>query len=331
MLGENKNVFTGILSHSQTAEVIKSLNLQKLKLTHKTSAPKVLLSSLLGSNASVGLLIGAPLVYRAGRYAGEHLQEQVLNSWNEVQAVFARFLPPFFALAALLMLAGWLFGVIYSAFRYAGAELLQNEEFIVARSGLWKRSVRIFSMRNVQGYLIRETPLMRAGRLCRLSIVAAASEETTGELPILLPLVKRGELSLPSENFNLLPRKEQYRVFLNIFYKYCAVTVIAAFMIRFFPAYKNEIFAVLVIFFIILIFLFAGKKIQLKTGGAGEKYVSAVRGVTRLTLFSRYDAHRETRRSQSYYQRRANVCKKGIYLTGGKRIKLNCIVQCETP
>lgn len=329
MMGKNKNFFAGIFSRRQTAEIVESLDLQRLRLTHKSSVPRVLLSSFFGSNASSGLLIGAPIVYRTGRYAGERLQEQVLNRFDEAQAFFARFLPPFFALAALLMLAGWLFGVIHSALRYAGAELLQNEKFIVVRGGIWKRSVCIFSRQNIQGLLLRETPLMRAGGFRRLCAVSAAEGKTFGELPVLLPLVKREELLLRSEKLCRISEKEQYRVFLNLFYRYCALTLTAAVALYFYPAYKKEIFMMMAVLFIILVFLYGGKKLQIKTGGAGENSVCYVRGVTRLTLLSCSASHIEKRETQSYYQSRGGVCKKGIYLTAGKRVKLNCIVECK--
>lgn len=322
MMKKSKKSFTAVLSNRQTAEIISSLNPGRLKPICKISVGEALLSSLFGTNAYLGLLIGAPLVNRIGKYTGERLQAQVVERWNETLDFFARFLPPFFAFAALLMIMGWLFAVFHSALRYMQTSVFKNDKFLVTQGGIWRRTTRFFPLQNIQGFLVCETPLMRADGYCRLYAVSGTPEKTPGEFPVILPIVKRNKILTATKYFNKLPKNQQYRVFTNLFWQFCAIFAISVIALYFFPMYKNEIFIILNIFLGVYILFLWGKKLQLKSGGAADNSAAVVRGITRWSIYSSPAALKENVLIQNCYQRRAGVCRKGMKLGGAEKIKV---------
>lgn len=320
-----KNKFHGIFSHSDVEKIISSINSEKLRRKKKVTLSQVILSSLFGSNAALGLLIGAPIVNRIGKYAGEQLQNQLLSRWNDIKAIFARYLPPFFALAALLMIAGWLANVIFDLLRYARHEVLCNENYVAVRGGLWRRRVHLFPRENIQGLLLKEPPLMRVFGLASLYGVTAVPKDRIGGRAMLLPLIKRPKNF--SEKFIPPPKSEQYRVFLPSFEIFCALTVGAAGFIYFFPNYKKESAGILIIAVILWIINSWGVRLQLNSGGVGRNSAVAVRFFTRLTLVLFKNAIKEETATQTFYQRRGGVCKRKINVGGSSPVSLGCGAQ----
>lgn len=320
-----KNKFYGFFSREDVDRIISSINLGKLHRKKKVTITQVFLSSLLGSNAALGLLVGAPIVNRIGKYAGEQLQNQLLSRWNDIKAIFARYLPPIFALAALVMLAGWLANVIFDLLRYARHEILSNENYVAVRGGLWRRRIHLFPRENIQGLLLKETPFMRLFGLASLYGVTAVPKDRIGERAMLLPLIKRPKNF--SEKFCPPPKSEQYRVFLPSFIIFCVLTATVAVFIRFFPSYKKGSAGILIIMIILWIINSWGVHIQLKSGGIGKNSAVAVRFFTRFTLISFKDAVKEETSTQTVFQRRGGVCRRKINIGGSSPIKLGCAAQ----
>lgn len=320
-----KNKFNGIFSHDDVDLIISSINLGKLRRVKKVTIPQVILSALFSSNAAIGLLIGAPIVNRIGKYAGEQLQNQLLSRWNDIKAIFARYLPPIFALAALVMIAGWLASVIFDLLRYARHEILSNENYVAVRGGLWRRRVRLFSRENIQGLLLKEPPLMRLFGVASLYGITAVTKDRIGERAMLLPLIKRSKI--PAEKFTPPPKSEQYRVFLPSFEIFCALTVSAAVCIHFFPNYKKELSGILIIAVMLWIINSWGVRLQLHSGGVGKNTVVAVRFFTRFTLISFKNSIKEEISTQTVYQRRGGVCKRKISVGGSSPVSLGCGAQ----
>lgn len=152
----------------------------------------VLVMSLTGSNAAVGLLTVAPLLNRAGRLLGNAVTPDVVGL---VDRFISTGLPPTLRLAANVLVVGWAVAALRSFCRYVGFSAQREAGYLQLVSGLFTRRDVLIDCNKITTLELRQTLTMRLFSLYTAVITAAGYGRDIGTRPVLIPAAPARELA----------------------------------------------------------------------------------------------------------------------------------------
>lgn len=159
---------------------------------YRASRWPVLVMSLTGSNAAVGLLTAAPLLGRIGRLLGERVPADVVGLVDR----FVRLgLPPTLRLFANLLVIGWAVAAARNYGRYIGFRAQREAGVLHMVSGLFTRRDVLIDCDKITALELRQTLTMRVLSLYTAVITAAGYGRDIGTRPVLIPAAGSRELA----------------------------------------------------------------------------------------------------------------------------------------
>ncbi len=159
---------------------------------YRASRWPVLVMSLTGSNAAVGLLTAAPLLNRMGRLLGEQVTPDVVGLFDRFISLG---LPPTLRIVANVLVIGWGVAAVRNFLRYVGFRARRERGYLHLTSGLFTRRDVLIDNDKITALELRQTLTMRLLSLYTAVITAAGYGRDIGTRPVLIPAARPRELS----------------------------------------------------------------------------------------------------------------------------------------
>ncbi len=153
----------------------------------------VLLMSLSGSNAAVGLLTVSPVLRQVGTWLGTDITQDV-TGW--LHKPLSDALPPTLRLLANALVIGWSVSVLRNFLRYVGFRARREENHLHLVSGWFTRRDVLIDCEKITALELRQTLFMRLLSLYTAVITAAGYGRDIGTRPVLVPAAHARELSM---------------------------------------------------------------------------------------------------------------------------------------
>ena len=146
----------------------------------------IIVISLSGSNAAVGLLTIAPIL----RYSSNLLER--FTGW--LSNPLSDTLPPVLRLSANVLLIGWGVSAVRNFIRYVGFRARRDDGYLHLRSGWITRRDILIDRNKITALELRQTLTMRLFSLSTAVITAAGYGRDVGTRPVLVPAARPREL-----------------------------------------------------------------------------------------------------------------------------------------
>lgn len=182
------------LSVRDSAEVSKLLYGKKNPTAVKFSAVKVAMMAATTSSAVTGMLVGVPVINRAGNLLGIALNEMLFDEINNVSGRINTYFPPIVNTVTLIFLLSYAVAFFYAFFKYINFSLFLEKDKLEVRSGFFVRSRTSFKKTSVNDVKIEQTPLMRFFRRYALKVSVGGYGEAKRESAVIVPSGRRGEI-----------------------------------------------------------------------------------------------------------------------------------------
>lgn len=183
------------LSVCDSHKVSEMLYGSKKPAAVKFSVIKIAVMAATTSSATMGIIIGVPIINNAGKLLGLALNEILMDEINNVSGKFAAYFPPIVNTVTLILLLGYAVAFFYSLLKYINFRLYLGKDKIEVRSGFFVRSRISFKKSSVNDVKVEQTPLMRFfGRYALKVSVGGYNSETKSESAVVVPSGRRGEI-----------------------------------------------------------------------------------------------------------------------------------------
>lgn len=180
---------------SDANEISRHLYSKKPELLESFSAVKVAIMAAATSSAFTGMVIGVPLINRAGKLLGIGLQDMLFAKINNVSSKFNNYFPPIVNTVSLILLLAYLCSFVYSFFKFVNFRLALSEDSIEVKTGLFVRKRTSFKKKAVNNVLIVQTPLMLLFKRFSMKVSVGGFGEQKGESQVIVPSGKREEIA----------------------------------------------------------------------------------------------------------------------------------------
>ncbi len=150
------------------------------------SALRVAIFAAATSSAFSGIIIGIPILNRAGKLLGVALSD-VLDELNTVSARIETYFPPAVNTISLILLLCYVISFAYSFFKYMNFKLLLNDNKLEVHTGLFVRVKTAFKKASVNNVMIIQTPLMMLFRRYSMKASVGGFGEAKSESQIIVP------------------------------------------------------------------------------------------------------------------------------------------------
>lgn len=156
------------------------------------SALKVAVMAATSSSAVTGLIIGVPIINKAGKLLGIALNNILFDEINTVSGQVKSPFPPIVNAITLIFLLSYTFSFIYSFLKYINFKLFLEKDKIEVRSGFFIRNRTSFKKESVNDVTIDQTPLMRIFRRYAMKVSVGGYGNSKSETAVLVPSERRG-------------------------------------------------------------------------------------------------------------------------------------------
>ncbi len=182
------------LGVKDSREVSKLLFGEQDPTAVKFSAVKVAVMAATTSSAATGLIVGVPIINKAGNLLGLALSQMLFDEINNVSGKMHNFFPPIVNTITLIILLAYGVSFLYSFLKYINFKLFLEKDNLEVRSGFFVRSRTRFSKKAVNCVLIEQTPLMRI--FCRYAIKVSVGgyNNSSSKAAVVVPSGKREEI-----------------------------------------------------------------------------------------------------------------------------------------
>ena len=117
------------LSNKNSSEVSNLLYGKREPEAVKFSAIKVAVLAATTSSAFTGIIVGVPILNRAGKLLGLAISDMLLNEINHVSSKIQTYFPPIVNTVTLIILLSYLISFVYSFLKYINFKLFTNRLF----------------------------------------------------------------------------------------------------------------------------------------------------------------------------------------------------------
>ncbi len=177
---------------------------------YRASRWPVLVMSLTGSNAAVGLLTIAPVLRQSGNLLGTQVTQDVVGL---VDRLIDLGLPSVLRTAGNVLIIGWAVAAVRNFLRYAGFRARRERTHLHVSSGLFTRREVLIDREKITALELRQTLTMRVFSLYTVVVTAAGYGRDIGARPVLIPAARPRDLSACLDQ--LLPGFPVYRCLLR--------------------------------------------------------------------------------------------------------------------
>ena len=157
------------------------------------AALKVAIMAAATSSAFSGMLIGVPLLNRAGKLLGIGLEEM----FEEITHISQRMetaVPPIVNLITLIILIGYVISFIYSFIKYINFRIFFGDDKLEVRSGFFVKARTAFKKKAIRNLLIIQTPIMSILKRYSIKVSVGGFGENKSESQVVVPAASAKEL-----------------------------------------------------------------------------------------------------------------------------------------
>jgi len=191
---KNRPDFEFKLNFSRGKELSKQLYSDEPVSKQRFSAVKIAVMAATTSSAFTGLIIGVPIINRAGNLFGIALSEMLFNDINNVSSKFETHFPPIVNTITLLFLLAYAVSFIYSCCKNLSFKVILGENQLEVRSGFFSKCRTAFKKSSVNNVLIVQTPLMLLFKRFAMKVSVGGFGESKSESQIVVPSGKYEEI-----------------------------------------------------------------------------------------------------------------------------------------
>ncbi len=204
---------------------------------------KIAILAATTSSAFTGMIVGVPLINKAGDLLGIGLSELLFDEITNVSSKFQTYFPPVVNTVSLIILIFYAISFIYSFFRYINFRLFVQNNKLEIKSGFFVRTRTSFKKESVKNVRIEQTVLMMLLRRFSMKVSIGGFGDSKSESELVIPAGKHGEIKESfREHFPFL-RPDGISVkapqtlwcksrFLSMPFIYFAITVTAALILE---------------------------------------------------------------------------------------------------
>lgn len=234
----------------------------------KYSILKIAILAATTSSAFTGLIIGVPVINKAGDLFGIGLSKMLFDEINNVSNKFSLYFPPIVNVISLIFLLAYAVSFVYSLLKYINFRLRVNDDKLEVRSGFFVRSRIAFKRSSINNVRIEQTPLMRIFRRYAMKVSVGGYGDSKGESEVIVPAESLKDIKEDFKDYFpfLSPNGKAIRAPKNLFTQsrflfFPAVLLILVAVVSIFLAYIFEDFGKLILFLsflsLISVFYFA--------------------------------------------------------------------------
>ncbi|MGN0452027.1 MAG: PH domain-containing protein [Acutalibacteraceae bacterium] len=182
------------LSIKDSREVSRRLFGDKNPTAVKFSVFKVAVMAATTSSAVTGMIIGVPIINKAGKLLGLALDKMLYDEINNVSEKVETYFPPIVNTITLIFLLAYGVSFFYSLFKYINFKLYLEKDKLEVRSGFFVRSRTSFKKESVKDVIIDQTPLMRLFKRYAMKVSVGGYGNSKSESAVIVPSGRRGEI-----------------------------------------------------------------------------------------------------------------------------------------
>lgn len=146
------------------------------------------------SSAFAGMIIGVPIIYKAGALLGVALDKLILYELENTSSKIPTYFPTAVNTVAVTILIAYAISFIYSFIKLINFRLFAGNENLEVRSGFFVRTRTRFRKDAVKNVRIEQTPLMMIGRRYSLKANIGGYGDTKSEAEVVVPAVNRSDV-----------------------------------------------------------------------------------------------------------------------------------------
>lgn len=229
----------------------------------KFSAIKVAVLAATTSSAFTGIIVGVPVLNRAGKLLGLAISDMLLNEINNVSSKIQTYFPPIVNTLSLIILIAYLISFVYSFLKFINFKLFLQDEKLEVRSGFFVRLRTSFRKSAINDIRVEQTPIMLLLRRYAMKVSVGGYGNGKGESEVIIPLGNDNEMKkrlvdyfsfLINENKGIRPKRDHLTQSRFLFWPaiYLIIAIVTAIVLSF----KFEDFTRFVFFLTCVIFAF---------------------------------------------------------------------------
>ena len=236
----------------------------------KTPAPRLLIMTAATSNAAVGLLVAAPIVWNGGRLISEGIRNRLLDTLSDAVEVAGslagNLIPPLATMLTIAVLFGFIFSFVQSLFKNIPFEMHRKGERITVTAGTVMRRRSTFHVRGINNITIMQNPIMMLLKRYNVKVSVAGYGDARGETATVIPAARSSELYdfatalLPHFRRSAPTIKHAQSTLLNFLTMptifMCLLPVMAAILTKIFPYFSDLFWFLALVGELLDIFLF---------------------------------------------------------------------------
>ena len=192
---KNRADFKFKLSVKNSREISGILYGTKETQRVKFSVFKIAILAATTSSAFTGIIIGVPIINKAGDLFGIGLSKMLFDEINNVSNKFSLYFPPIVNVISLIFLLAYVVSFVYSFLKYINFRLRLNDEKLEVRSGFFVRSRNSFKRSSVNDVRIEQTPLMLLFGRYAMKVSVGGYGDSKSESEVLVPSAKLTEIN----------------------------------------------------------------------------------------------------------------------------------------
>ncbi len=146
------------------------------------------------SSAFTGILVGVPLIYRAGNLLEIAISDMLINEINNVSNKIETYFPPVVNAISLVFLGSYLISFLYSLFKYLNFRLRLGQDKMEIRSGFFVRTRTAFKKTAINNVRIEQSFLMLLLRRFAMRVSVGGYGESKSRSEVVIPLEKGQEI-----------------------------------------------------------------------------------------------------------------------------------------
>lgn len=160
----------------------------------KFSIYKVALLAATTSSAVTGLIIGVPVINRAGDLLGLALSRMLLDEINNVSSGVGKYFPPIINTVTLIFIFGYSVAFVYSFLRLLNFRVFLGKTRLEINSGVFIRRRSAFRKDCVNNVRIEQTPLMYLIKHYAMKVSVGGYGDSGRERAVVAPCGRKGEI-----------------------------------------------------------------------------------------------------------------------------------------
>lgn len=191
---KNKSDFEFKVGFLKGKALAKMLYSDQTVLKQRFSPIKVAIMAAATSSAFTGMIIGVPIINRAGNLLGIALSDMLLNEINNVSSKIESYFPPIVNTLSLLFLLAYFISFVYSFLKFLNFKLILGEKKLEVRTGFFVKTRTAFKKSAVNNVCIEQTALMLFLKRYTMKVSVGGFGESKSEAQVIIPSGRFGEL-----------------------------------------------------------------------------------------------------------------------------------------